>query len=629
MNVGGGPPDGTYAASSARTSCGRAVAAIAAATLLALPAAAIASDPVPVALDQGWLAHWDEATGGAGAGPTPPPSEAGWAPACMPVVESGWPRARTLWLRRRLPEQRFRDPVLLASAVDQTLEVWIDGKPIYRLGDLERPSESFATAVWLHLVTLPEDCSGKELTLRIRSSYTRAGVGGIRIGPRDALVRELLVRDLRRIVLGLLAVFAGVLECVVFLRRREQRLHLAFGGFAVTIGVFMLSQTSLAQLIADAPMFWTYVVFGSLYLTPVGVLAFVEELLGPGPASLLRRARQIFVAYAVSALGLAALGQVSLTLTLPPFLVSLGAAALLGTALTVRAAIGGSREARILLLGMSGLLVATVNDILVSLGAVTWLVRLVDEATFVFLLSLGGVAVSRYAAIHRRLQAYSHDLERKNAELTQLKVDLEDIVEARTCELKAAKDELELRNRDMADRNALLAQRAARDSLTGLLNHGAFIAQLDELLASRRAADFPASLLMIDIDHFKLINDRFGHPTGDEALRRIAAVLLDVVREGDIVARYGGEEFTVLFPRCPAPAAQSAAERLREAIAAIRISSALHLSVTASFGIVTVTEPHLVVDGGEMIARADEALYAAKAGGRDRVCFHPAARAMT
>lgn len=631
LNVGGdGPTSRTRAAWSARGAPARAAAAaIAVALGHGFPAAALASDPhATLTLDQRWEIRWEEAP--ASALPEPPPPglpAAGWTPARLPVVRSGAAERRTLWLRRRLPEQRFRDPVLLASAVDQTLEVWVDGKPVYRLGDLAGRREVFATAAWSHLVSLPEDFGGREVTLRIRSNYSRAGVGALRIGPREGLVRELLAHDLEWLVLGLLALFTGVLELLVFVRRREQRLHLAFGGFALAMGVFLLSQTTLAQLLVDAPMLWTYLVFGSLYLTPVGALAFVEELFGPRPASLLRRARHVCAAYAVSGLGLAGLGLVSLTRTLPPFLVLLAGSATLTAALTLRAAMRGSREGRILLFGMSGLLVAAANDILVSLGVLTWLVRLIDEATFFFLLSLGGIAANRLAGIRDRLQANSDDLERKNAELTLLKDGLQYIIAARTRELETARDELELRNRDLAEKNALLAQRAACDSLTGLLNHGAFIAELDAVVQSRRAAEFPVSVVMLDVDHFKAINDRFGHQTGDEVLRRVATALREVVREGDVAARYGGEEFALLLPRCPAASAQGAAERLRAAIATIRISSEPDLRVSASFGITAVCEPHAGVDGRELIGLADEALYAAKEAGRDRVCFLPGARA--
>jgi diguanylate cyclase (GGDEF)-like protein len=605
------------------------MAALALALVHAWPAAARGAGDGPIALDTGWEIRWGDLPPGSAPAPSDLPGAGASAPGRLPVVASGAPTRRTVWLRRTLPERRFRDPVLLARAVDQTLEIWVDGRPIYRLGDLDGRREVFATADWSHLANLPEDFGGKELTIRIRSSYSRAGVGEIRIGPREALVRELVANDVERVVVGLLALFSGALEALIFLRRPGERLHLAFGGFGLAIGTFLVSQSAPAQLLVDAPTLWTHVAFASLYLTPVGALAFVEELFGPGPASLLRRARQACGAYAVAALALAGMGLVSLTRTLPPFLVLLAASSILTVAITLRAALRGSRDGRILLLGMSCLLVAAANDILVSLGVLTWLVRLVEEATFVVLISLGGIAANQLAEIHSRLRTYSHALERKNAELTRLTDGLEHVVEARTRELQAARDELELRNRDLAATNTALAHRAASDSLTGLLNHGAFIARLDEILAGRRASDFPVSVVMLDLDHFKRINDTFGHPLGDEVLRRVASALRDVVREGDHAARYGGEEFALLLPGCTVGAAHVAAERLRGAIAAIRVPGAPELRVTASLGVAAAADPHEGLDGRQTIGRADEALYEAKTAGRDRVCWSPRERAVS
>jgi len=630
LDVGGEAPARTAGGVSRNRVAAIGAAVLAAAVLDVWPIAARASEPAPIALDAGWEVRWHDLAPGDDLPPTGSPRAGAWAPGRLPIAASGWPTRRTLWLRRRLPDQRFRDPVLLARAVDQTIEIWVGGKLIYGLGDLDRRPEVFATADWSHLASLPEDFGGQELAIRIRSTYARAGVGEIRIGARESLARELLASDVERVVIGLLALFAAGLEGLIFLRRRGERLHLAFGGFALTIGAFLLAESAPTQLLFDAPMLWTHVAFASLYLTPVGALAFVEELFGPGrAAALLRRARQACAAYAVLALALAGLGLVSLTRTLPPFLVLLAAAATLTAALTLRAALRGSRDGRILLFGMTCLLAAATNDILVSLGVLTWPVRLVDEATFFFLLSLGGIAASRLAEIHTRLQTYSHALERKNAELMQLTSGLEHIVEARTRELETAKSELEVKNRDLAQTNALLAERAARDSLTGLLNHGAFFAPLEALLASRRAADFPVSVVMIDVDHFKRINDDFGHPMGDEVLRRVGSAVTEAMRDGDLAARYGGEEFALLLPRCSAVAAERVAERLRGAIAAIRLPRAPGLRVTASFGIATAVEPQGSLDGGQIIARADEALYAAKTTGRDRVCFFPGERAVS
>lgn len=164
-----------------------------------------------------------------------------------------------------------------------------------------------------------------------------------------------------------------------------------------------------------------------------------------------------------------------------------------------------------------------------------------------------------------------------------------------------------------------VAERAARvDALTGVANRRAFaeIAEAEVQRALRYGT--PVSLMLIDVDHFKSINDQYGHPTGDAALANFARILLQAVREVDVVGRWGGEEFVILLPGTDAAEALPVAERMRAATADCRLQvEGRQILYTASFG---VAEFH--PDDAEfyrLLARADEALYQAKNLGRDRV----------
>ncbi|MBM7062579.1 diguanylate cyclase [Pseudomonas sp. UL073] len=191
---------------------------------------------------------------------------------------------------------------------------------------------------------------------------------------------------------------------------------------------------------------------------------------------------------------------------------------------------------------------------------------------------------------------------------------------------RKANEELEqcvtARTRELAEANVLLARLSTLDPLTQLCNRRHFEARFAEELARAKRSAAPLALLMIDIDHFKSINDRFGHPFGDEALRRVAAVLqAHSQRAGDVAARYGGEEFILLFANTDAGAARLCAERIRAAIAAVQLSQAGQLlSLTASIGLVALVPP-LNVSEQSLIALADTALYQAKSEGRNRVVF--------
>ncbi|HEX4035524.1 MAG TPA: diguanylate cyclase [Solirubrobacteraceae bacterium] len=158
--------------------------------------------------------------------------------------------------------------------------------------------------------------------------------------------------------------------------------------------------------------------------------------------------------------------------------------------------------------------------------------------------------------------------------------------------------------------------RAATDALTGLANRRALEDTIKRMVAQAHRADLPLAALMLDLDHFKEINDDFGHAKGDEILAAFGAQLEDVLRAGDFAARYGGEEFMVLLPGTDAEGALVLAERLRVAVHAIRVNG-LDRRITTSVGVAILGEHALDAEGLERAA--DRALYLAKASGRDRV----------
>lgn len=162
---------------------------------------------------------------------------------------------------------------------------------------------------------------------------------------------------------------------------------------------------------------------------------------------------------------------------------------------------------------------------------------------------------------------------------------------------------------------------AKRDFLTGTANRKCFDAFLEEQVKLAKQNQTDLCLLMIDIDHFKTFNDRFGHMIGDEVLKTVAKSLVDTVRGKDLVARYGGEEFSVVLPTTPLQGGVVVAEALRKSIAAsdlIRKDTGLAIgSITVSIGVASFKRDTDSI--ATLIARADEALYASKKNGRNRV----------
>ncbi len=174
-------------------------------------------------------------------------------------------------------------------------------------------------------------------------------------------------------------------------------------------------------------------------------------------------------------------------------------------------------------------------------------------------------------------------------------------------------------------RNALTyleALRAAhKDPLTGVNNRSTFGATLEREVELARRHGTPFSLLVMDLDRFKAINDRYGHAVGDQALRAVAAAITRVVRRTDMLFRYGGEEFVLLLSNTGEGGALLLAERIRRAVARRPLEvEGLRLPVTVSIGVASLRPGE---DGPALFARADQAVYAAKAGGRNRVCPAP------
>lgn len=164
---------------------------------------------------------------------------------------------------------------------------------------------------------------------------------------------------------------------------------------------------------------------------------------------------------------------------------------------------------------------------------------------------------------------------------------------------------------------ARLKRLARIDPLTGAMNRRGFDSQFPEVLADPGGLAEPLSVVMVDIDRFKEVNDAHGHGVGDEVLRSVTGMLASVLRDTDAVVRYGGEEFLLVLPHATIRGAESVAERARASIERASISSAAGpVQVTASFG---VTQRRLGESRGELVRRADEAMYRAKSSGRNRV----------
>jgi diguanylate cyclase (GGDEF)-like protein/PAS domain S-box-containing protein/putative nucleotidyltransferase with HDIG domain len=188
------------------------------------------------------------------------------------------------------------------------------------------------------------------------------------------------------------------------------------------------------------------------------------------------------------------------------------------------------------------------------------------------------------------------------------------LLEAKKNELLETVAALQKSQEDIHRQNAELERLATRDALTGCLNRRAFFEHFQQQWTTAVRHELPLSSIMVDVDHFKAVNDNHGHAAGDEVLRKVSAALMDVARDTDFVARYGGEEFCFLLTHTDIDAAEECADRLRHTIEKLDLGE---LSITASLGVSSLSLG--AETSQEMLDQADQCLYAAKRGGRNRV----------
>ena len=178
--------------------------------------------------------------------------------------------------------------------------------------------------------------------------------------------------------------------------------------------------------------------------------------------------------------------------------------------------------------------------------------------------------------------------------------------------------------RQLEEINALqarLSEQANRDPLTGLYNRRYLDSTLERELARCQREGQPLSLMLIDLDHFKLVNDTWGHPAGDEVLRQLADMLASRARLADVACRYGGEEFLLLLPGMPLAVAQERAERWRQDFAGTTVLFG-ELAIRATLSVGIAGYPGHGTTAQQLIRHADQALYRAKAEGRNRVAVY-------
>lgn len=548
----------------------------------------------------GWFYHW---------GDLPKDSQTGqwhveevsWQATASPSAIPARQGEQIVWLKVKLPKSSWRDPHLFISSVDLTLQVFQSSRQIYQFGAIDADGNSrFQGWPW-HIIRLPANYAEQPLYFRIFSDYSDIGLSGeVIVGERFDLLSAVYHRGFTGLIFILVLVLVGVISTIIGIIKQDGYVAISTGLLSLNLAVMMFAENELSQLLWFSPLGWRYIAAVSYFLVPA-FLAIVVQSWSRERSISSRLVLITSLLFTLVALLLASFTPFNLIFAYPyfdPLLVVLVLSLLVSCLCKMPRQ--GPRGA-LMSLGILGLFVSLLLDMLSAHGLIDWIARMGQWGLVTFALtSLGSYLFKDW---------------QQQKQLNKLTRHLEKEVQARTHELKI--NQMKLR------------QMAREDFLTTLLNRRAFSEQAIIEVSKAIRQQRPLSLILFDIDHFKDINDNYGHHAGDRVLKAVASATRNTCRESDLICRYGGEEFVVLMHATDSVKARHLADRLREAIKAIAVNGddGEQITITASFGLVCVDQ----IDDDkqpaaelleQLLCLADQVMYEVKTTGRDAVKVH-------
>lgn len=503
------------------------------------------------------------------------------------------------WYRLQVPaEWQPGEPLGVSiGKINASYEIFLDGVKVGGVGQLPPFPVPDYDRHATHVVPSPPR-TPVTIALRVwRPEHRDPGDSGptggpFEIGPLQILLERAKLLEIDR--LGLVLVFLAVAVYMfgLWLLERSSREYLLFALLAVCAATYSFLITQWKYTLAADFLAMKKLEHLLLYITPAVMVEFLYAFVRRPVPSGLRLAQAVLAAGAV---GVLLSPGLDFALWLLPYLevFAITFAVVLLTALGVWAW-QGDRDAITIGVGALAITLAMTHDAIVDRG----LLLDVRLAPYGFAVLLIGMAVALAIRFHHAVNG-----------LATLSRELETRVEQRTAELGDAYRRME--------------ELASRDSLTKLLNRRAIEERALGSLAHARRRSEPYAVALVDVDHFKAINDSHGHEAGDRVLAAVAGAITATVRAADNVSRWGGEEFLLVLPDADGEAGLAAMERVRLAIERTEVlidHVMAPLRFTVSIGVAaarTVEDPAATFD--LLTRRADEALYGAKQGGRNRV----------
>ncbi|MGY4879369.1 GGDEF domain-containing protein [Vreelandella aquamarina] len=518
-------------------------------------------------------------------------SSGSWQPIDFPASPPGRNGQQHIWFRTVLPEGEWRDPVLYITSIDLIGQLYLGDELIYQYGEFDEYGKGdFAGWPW-HMVALPEAYAGQQLSVRIFSDYTGIGLWGeVHLTDRIDVLKQVVKSSSKDMAVSAFSLLLAVLAAIFALMGPDRRGFAAVALFASSSGLMLLAETPARQLMVDAALAWDVLRAASYYTLPVAMGLLLSVWLEGTPRRWVSRLWKLHLAYVVVAIGLVFSDIINLSLTFPVFDVLLAGTLPLMLVLALIYFKRLGLEQRLLVISFTFFAPLLFADMLVAHGFVAWRSVPLSYGALGFSLTIVAISLWHYRRTQQQLEQANQTLEEK--------------VNSRTTELDCLVRKLE--------------GLSLQDSLTGLSNRRHMDALLNHEIQRAERQGTLLAILMLDLDHFKYVNDTFGHAAGDAVLVELAQFFKKNFRNIDVVCRLGGEEFVALLPGASIDDAHLRAtnlvEKLREK--PFYFNEKPLGRITLSCGIAVYPEHATTPE--KLLQRADEALYQAKRSGRDR-----------
>ena len=509
------------------------------------------------------------------------PSDGTWVPFDPREGASAPEGTRSAWLRVHVPADMRGDESFFFSTIDQSVRVYLDGSAIYRYGSSDPQLEKYGRK-W-HLVSLPAWAAGRELIVRVTSDnpWVLTQLNRVHIDKESELVKRLFLYDFPYVAgLTAIAIFMMVISVYFVVDAARRGIYLRLMLFLTTFFVWMFSSSNLIFMWMDWPVLWWRTELISSYLLPVTGSILLVEVVNRQYRSWIMRLNNIFVVLLVVGIIIEMMGQFGLYMMQFPYVPGLAVWGGYVAYALWKSSKAGNRHATALLIALL---------IIVPLGiidALAFQYRLYDGQTFFTPFSIYTIGFFIIQLILDRAEAERQLLEHTST--------LEE-------EVQEVKKRMEI------------------DPLTGIYNRNRFPSAMRDFTKIARDTGEPLSLVMFDIDHFKSINDTYGHDAGDEVLYGFSQKILSFLDRRHVLIRWGGEEFILLCLHYDGDQAKAFADQIREGVAETRLLPERQVTCSGGVGVWNGSSD----DPTTLVKRADTALYESKENGRNRITCEP------